>query len=210
MTFFFRMLTTAGGALLAASFFIPYSFHNSPVKRLIWAFDAMLEQQNGWTYLCEAIVIIYPYLWAATAACSIWFQGGRGRKVGFWCQILCHAGGGGAVTALGAALILSGDKGIAPGKQWTVALLPVAVLAIMLIGSRFLRVNRRIAFIAGIGFFLQAPLQLFLAAGVYADNGPVMGFVLGGCGALLGLAGAVCVFLIEGVHAESVRSHSDL
>ena len=57
---------------------------------------------------------------------------------------------------------------------------------------------------------LQIPLQAALAWHVYKDNCPFWwGFVIGAAGALVGMTGAACVFLIEGVRRTAPAAGSE-
>lgn len=196
-----RFIAALGGLLVAASFFLPWDFHNTPMRLFLWSLEGW--SQDGVSKLESvgiAWILLYSYLWAAWAAITIgWREGVRLAWV-FKVHLAFHVAGGGVLALFGALLLATGDEGMLPRPvQWVAVFVPIVFLLCLGIGAWWAGPRRRIPLVMSLALMLQIPVQTVLAWKVYEAGGPVWGFATGAVGALLGMTGAACVFLLEGV-----------
>ncbi len=211
MTALLRAVAALGGLLLAISFFVPLGFHNSPYGRVVWAVeDISLSEGAGGVLLSVgmAVVIAYSYAWAAIAAAAVWFTEGGGHRAAIGSQVGCQAAGGVVLVVFGALLLLRGDAFVPLAAQVAAVVVPPVLVGAMLVIALRVRPQRRVAAVAVLGFFPHVVLQPVLALFVWMDGYRPWGFVLGSAGALLGMAGSVCLFIIGGIRDGDVPGHS--
>ncbi len=212
MTRALRAVAALGGVALAASFFVPWGDHRSPIRQFMaWTVESDFSTDDGVALVFSAgvaIAIAYPYVWALVAAAGAWWS--ERRRAAVWGQFACHVAGGGALAALGAALRISGDTWVQPPVQQAAIVAPIILIALVGGAVLFVRPARRLAAVSIIGYIPHAMLGPALAWAVYRDGGAPWGYLLGTFGALMGLAGNACVFMVEGVRGRAVHRHSDV
>ncbi len=213
MTRALHAIAALGGALLAVSFFVPPGDFHSPLAQFLqWTVrsDFSGDTASGIALSVGiAVAVVYPYAWALAAAAGAWWS--ARRRAALWAQLACHAVGGGAISFVGILLYTWGDdRRIPPEVQVVAIVLPLVLVALVVGAAYFVRPARRVPAASIIGFIPHVMLQPALALLVMRDHGPWWGYVLGTLGALLGLAGNVCVFLIEGVRAGYLHHRSDV
>ncbi|HAK96663.1 MAG TPA: hypothetical protein DCM87_17140 [Planctomycetes bacterium] len=212
MTGALRAVAALGGLALAASFFVPWSDHRSPVRQFMaWTVESDFSADDRAALVFSigvAVAIAYPYVWALVAAAGAWWS--EHRRAGLWGQFACHIAGGGALAGLGVALRIWRDTWVPASAQQAAIAAPL--ILILLAGGTvlFVRPARRLAAVSIIGYIPHAMVGPVLAWAVYRDGGAPWGYLLGTLGALAGLAGNVCVFMVEGVRGRDVHRRSDV
>jgi len=207
------LTASLGAALFALSFFLPFSFHNSPFRRFLWALDAALhgEELNEKIGLGGAsLVIVYPYLWSGLCFLSFLFPRLKPQAFLLAASVL-HLAGLGTLAFLAGALLYLRDSYIPYGLQLAGLVVPLLLLAGLTASAWFGgQLPRRRALSTTLAFLPQIPLQMGLAFAVRADGGPPWGFMLGAAGALIGASACFCVYLVEGLHGQNLHSDSYL
>jgi hypothetical protein len=209
----FRLIAAAGAGILAGSFFLFPAFHNSPLGRFRWAADEVFTGaglDHALVFLGMALVIAYPYVWAGVVALTVGWSWERRERVPLVSQLACHLTGGGIVVAFGWILLLTGDAYVPRGVQCAAALVPIAIVGGMLAIARWARPRRRLPAITMVGFIPHLIMQPALALAVKRDGGWPEGYLLAACGAVVGLGGSVCWYLIEGIRERNMHRHSDV
>ena len=210
-----RAICAGGAGLLALSFFIPYSFHNSPVGRFRWAIEGMTASGESGTgsalyFLIVAFVFCYSYVWAGFVAATVWWPPGVRDPFRLWGQLGCQIAGGVVLVLYGAYLLIIGDDYIPTGVQLAAVLAPIIFVGLMLAAFLWERPRRRIPAITVLGCIPFVPLQPILAYCVWRDGGPPWGYLVGTAGALLAIAGGVCLYLIGGIGDGDESDRSDV
>ena len=212
MTGALRAVAAAGGLALAASFFVPWDDHRAPVRQFMaWTvesdFSAGDKAEVAFS-IGVALAMAYPDVWALVAAAGAWWP--ERRRAAVWGQLACHMAGGGVVAGLGVALRVWRDTWVPEPVQRAAIVAPIVLLLLVAGAVRFIRPARRLAAVSIIGYIPHAMLGPALAWAVYRDGGMPWGYLLGTFGALMGLAGNACVFMVEGVRGGNVHRHSDV
>lgn len=198
MTSLWRAIAFLGVGLFAASFFLPLDFYNSPMERFLWALDAAFPFVNwveSLAFIGVCCAIAYPYLWAFIAGLTLLF--GVHMSIKFACRshLFCHLFGGIPITALGILLLILGDTFPPRAVQWVAAIVPSALLLILLVISSFFQPSRRIPALIILSIIIFVPLQFILAYQVLLDGGEWWGFFLGALGGIIGLVGSIGLFV---------------
>jgi len=187
-----RAVAVGGLILLAASFFLPPGFYNSPRGRFSWSFQAVSLSETFGEMLAFSgicLVIVYPYFWALLTA--IFLLRGRSDRRAVRFQFICHLAGGLPITAIGLALLLSGSDFPVPAVQWIAALVPAGFILLLLAGAIFASPARRLPVLAAGSLLLFSFLQAILLYSVWLDGGSWWGYLLGAGGAVSALFGIV-------------------
>jgi hypothetical protein len=86
MTGALRAVAALGGLALAASFFVPWSDHRSPVRQFMaWTVESDFSADDRAALVFSigvAVAIAYPYVWALVAAAGAWWS--EHRRAGLW------------------------------------------------------------------------------------------------------------------------------
>jgi len=210
-----RGLGSLGSLLLAFSFFLPPSYHNSPWARFQWAWREVIssEGQGAWhrpTFLGLAVVVAYPYLWAFLTTPAAWVRSKRAAGAQTLVQLGCHAVGLGLLGVFGFLLLLTGDTYVPKSAQVASVFVSVVLFSGVLFLRRMGSPRRSLCLVTAAGFFPHLFLQPILAVHVALDGGPAGGYALGTAGAFFGFGAMVCLFLIEGVSERNVHHNSDV
>lgn len=193
MTILRRGTAVLGSLLLAASFFLPPGFYNSPAARFSWSREAVFPFPSGGeslVFIAVCVAIVYPYLWALVAAVGLLHFPG-GEKPAWRSQFICHLLGGVVVAALGLTLLILRDTYTPRPLQWILTLVPVGFLAVFLTAARLLGPGRRLPALTALGLAVFTPPQVVLGRLVELDGGEGWGYFLGAAGGILGFLGCL-------------------
>lgn len=209
-----RAMGPCGGALLAASFFIPASYPHSPYGVVArWTFGSPFLDKS---FVDQAIsagvafVVAYPYIWALSVAVTSRRLSPLKAGIGLWIQLCCHILGGAVIAVFGLLLLLSGDQYVPEAVQICAVCVPPVFWITLFVLLLSVKPAARVSAITIPGFLIHAVSQPVFAWKVYIDGGPPLGYVLGALGALLGLCGSICVFLLEVLSERSRHCNPDL
>jgi len=205
-------LAAGGFAIVGLSFFIPPGFHNAPLGRLLWAFERVATSEpvglsDRCIFLGVSVVIVYPYLYSLLAAFTVSVPSGRAL---FPLHLGLHGVGLGLLFVFGLLLLLSGDTYVPRAVQVGAMLFALLFGSFAAVVAKRLRARRASLAVMTATSAVQVPLQLGIAAAVFADGGPPGGYLLGACGALLAFCGSVSLFMVEGARSADLRDRSDV
>lgn len=206
-----RCILAVGGAALAASFAVAAAYHNSPCGRFVWALrEAVDGEGSPPVFLGMAAVIAYPHAWALAVVLTALWPRSRPDGIPLTAQLAVQVAGGGVIALLGVLLLVSGDRYVATGIQVAAAVVPAAIVGVMVGLARFAAPWRRLFAVTVVGFVPQLAVQPALAYAVWHDGGPPGGYVLATCSVVLGLGAAVCLTVLEGIREHDVHPDPDV
>jgi len=189
----YRMMLTAGAILFAVSFFLPPSFHNSPMQLVKWAFHAALPVDNPWStfgFAGAAVVIVYPYFWAMGLVMTPTL-GNKAERFVKPFSLACHSVGGLLIASIAILLVVVHDTWIPIWIQWTAITLSAAFLCLMWTAALRLAPARQTAAVIVLGMLPQIPLQFLVTREVVLHQNSPLGYVMGGIGATVVVVSAL-------------------
>ena len=188
-----RIALILGGALFACSFFLPLGYH-SPREELLAAADAVAMSASigeGAFPAGEVVVVAYPYVWALlVVATALWHFSGK-RRSWTWLHVAVNSVGNFTLMAMCILRLLVHDPWLSAKLPGPVVILPAVILLAIWGAARFAPPARREWVVVSVGWVPQLLLQIMLVFISLEGAGQAHGFVTGGIGALLALAGAI-------------------
>jgi hypothetical protein len=182
-----------GAGLFALSFFMPYSFHNSPVQLVKWALHAAFPVDNPWStfgFAGAAVIIVYPYFWALGLAITSTL-GEEAEQFGKWFHLACHSIGGLLIASIATLLVAVHDTWIPAWIQWTAIAMPAVFLWLMWTAALKFTLARQTAAVIVLGMLPQIPLQFLVAREVALHQNSPLGYIAGGVGATVVVVAAL-------------------
>ena len=139
----------------------------------------------------EVVVVAYPYVWALlVVAAALWNFSGN-RRAWTWMHIAVNAIGNLTLMAMCILRLVLRDPWLSAKLPGPVVVLPLVILLSIWGAARFAAPARREWVVVSVGLAPQVLLQIMLVFISVEGAGQAHGFVIGGIGALLALAGAV-------------------
>ena len=188
-----RLALILGGALLALSFFLPLGYH-SPGEEFLATVDSLTSAESAGEFVVAGgllIVIASSYIWAVLVAlAALWNFAGKRRA---WTPVHVAVQSIGSLTLMTLCILLLSlhDPWLPAKFQWTGASLPLVMLVPLWAVALLAAPVRREWVVVAVGMFPQVLFQFMLAGVSLSREGQAHGFVIGGIGALLALAGAI-------------------
>jgi len=204
-----RFVTCAALLCFAASFFLPPQAFNTPVRRLVWAAEAVVPVENGWesaAFAAVCLAIVYPYAWALAAGALAAVRTRVRPGIALWLHFGCHAAGGVAISFVGILLLVIRDTWLPGWVQWLLAVLPACLLAFMLVARFLFRASRRVPAVTALGALPQIPLQLVLAHELRLEGYPAWGFYTAGVAAAVAFLAGLAEFFARDTPLDKITT----
>ena len=188
-----RIALILGGTLLAFSFFLPLGYH-SPREEWMATVDSLTSSDTvgeGVVAGGMLVVIAYSYIWAVVVAlAALWNFSGK-RRAWTAVHVAVQSLGGLTLMALCILLLSLHDPWLPAKFQWTGAILPLVMLVPLWATAWMAAPVRREWVVVAVGMVPQVLFQSMLVFVSLSREGQAHGFVIGGIGAALALAGAI-------------------
>lgn len=189
-------LVICGAIPLVLSAFLPPGSMHSPFGMFQWTSEAVSTSDTpaeAAAFVAIAMVLTYPYFWAALTAFLCAASLLRGWTARAWPHLTTHTLGNLTLIALSVALLALRDPWLPRKAQLAGATVPPLILLAMWLVARLKPAPRGAWAVTTLGFLLQTLIQFGAAAVSVHRCGKAWGFAVGGIGAAIALLASLAL-----------------